>query len=173
MAPEHRATRRAKPAPPELDAGVRSLLGLIGLALIVLGTSFWVSPPSHKAFAPSATTKGAIGDVETPSDTFSGVLVGIGAVFILVAANGAKLASVKFGDAEVDWAGVETKAKAAAEKAKKKAELRGYSIEKQVEASASAFTRTYERAAQMVDAHGLDPEAIADEAVESVRAEDS
>ena len=151
-----------------LDDGWRFVLAVLGLALIVLGIDLWVSPPSHKAFAPSATMKGAIGNVETPSDTLSGVLLGLGAVLVLAAANGVKVASVKFGDTEVDWMDIAAaKAKDAGTTAKAKAIAAGLSVERQAEASVSAATLAYERASQEI--RGIDPEAIAAEAVEAVR----
>jgi hypothetical protein len=147
----------------KLSDNMRVALAALGVALMLAGILAWVRPPHHAAFAPSASKrKGAIGQVSTPSDTFSGLLVGIGAVLVIVAANGLKLASIKIGDAQAAFV---SQAQQTADVAQKKAADRGLPDELQWAASRTAFTHAYALAST---GRAFDPDAVAAYAVETV-----
>jgi hypothetical protein len=101
----------------DLDLGWRIALAVAAAAVTALGVYLLVAPPTHTAFAPQATSAAQRAKVADSSPATAAVVIGIGAVLLLVAANGRKIASVKVGDDEVAFALSRAAAKSAGEKA--------------------------------------------------------
>jgi len=158
------AGRRAKPEDDiRLGDWWRGALSILGIALIAVGLLGWVYPPKHDQFAPQAKDKSGLANAPATSETLSSLLVGVGAVLLIIGANGRKLASIKVGDEEVTWA-TETAKKAGA-KAKQEAAVAGLPAAKQRAAEALARSETYVQA--RTDPAELDTDAIVDAAVKA------
>jgi hypothetical protein len=90
------------PGPP-LDPLWRGALGIVGLALVVASLYLWFAPPQQSRFAPAATNGTGVAKVDSPSETLSVALLGLGVLLLVVAANGRRLSALKIGGNEVDW----------------------------------------------------------------------
>jgi hypothetical protein len=146
----------------------RIVLMLLGAALIYIGLSWWANPKEHAAFAPSATKAAEKAQVSEPSETLSGLLIGLGVASILIGINGRKLTSVKAGDVEVAF--VEAASQTAGVKAKEKAKSRDLSPEKQALAARIAANEAFVTAHAQPDR--LDVDAIAEQAATTADALD-
>jgi hypothetical protein len=155
----------AKPRTPDPNLGTfwRVVLAVAAVALIGGGLALWWHPPMKTTFAPQATTVSkATTDVQDRSEVVSGLLIGIGGLFGLIAANGRKLASLKIGNEEATFA----IATAAAKKADKKAAKKGLSVERRDDASAIAAGDAL--ATLRYPSRALDLDQIAEKAVSEV-----
>ena len=160
----------AKPDPVKdlnLDDAWRGFLAVGGVVLVLLGIFGWIFPPQKTTFAPQAANSKADStkEVDDRSEVLSSLLIGVGALLVLVSANGRKIVSLKVGDQEAVFA--TTVAEAAGKKAKKKASAEGLSKAKQEEAAELARAKALVQFRQNPEAVELD--AIANNAVEEVR----
>jgi hypothetical protein len=155
----------AKPNPTILDPRWRAGLAGLGALLVVIGIALWLAPPQRDVFAPAASSADQHGKVDVPSETVTGVLAGIGALLILIGANGRKLASVKIGDEELVWA--QDVAASAGHAAHRKAKAEGMSDGKALAAAALARVEAF--TAARADPRGVDPESIAARAVDEIK----
>lgn len=95
----------ARTAPPErMDLFWRASCAALGLGLLVVALVLWFAPPKQSRFAPQSTGKSGIAKVDAPSETISVALLGFGVVLLIIGANGRKIATLKVGGNEVDWA---------------------------------------------------------------------
>lgn len=162
MSSHLKQTRRRRSSPNDLNPSWRIALAILGAVLLVGGIVAWIWPPRHSKLIPAAT--GAAGSratakVDDPSETLSGLLMGLGAVLLLVAANGRKLVSLKVGNEEL----VFSVARRVAWRAKREAEARGLPPAQAEAAWMNAFTAALPAA--QVDPSALDADAIAEQAV--------
>jgi hypothetical protein len=143
----------------------RASLLLLGAGLISIGLAWWAAPKEQTAFAPQATSKEETAQISEPSETLSGLLIGLGVVSILVGINGRKLTSIKAGDVEVAFA--EAASKTAAAKAKKKAKDQRMDPRATELAASLAGNEAFVRA--RVAPHELDLDQIAEGATATAK----
>jgi hypothetical protein len=141
-------------------------VGLALAAVVVGAIAIWLllSPPKHTEFAPQATTAGQTSKVSTDSSTGGTVALAIAAILLLIAANGRKITSLKFGDDEVGFALSRTAAKSTAQRAT----AAGLSPEQ----TATAVLHALDDTALRIRADGasaIDVDAIAQDAVSAAR----
>jgi hypothetical protein len=154
-----------KPIPPrvELHPWWRGVLVVLGLAFAGLGIWTWVCPQQKTEFAPQAVNgTDTTHEVDDRSEVLSGGLLGIGALLIVFAANGRKIASVKVGGSEAEF----DVAKTAEEKTKTKAKTANLPQDKQERAKRIART---EAVMKYRTGEDVNFDAIADEAIQTVQ----
>jgi hypothetical protein len=90
-----RKTPVAPAKPEEFEIGWRVMLFVLGVFFLIAATKVWFDPPTKAEFAPQATLVSEKADVPDRSETVAALLVGLGVLVIVIAANGRKLTSVE------------------------------------------------------------------------------
>jgi len=130
----------------------------------------WYWPPTTLEFAPQATSSvGTTREVEDRSETAVVLLIGLGILGIILAANGRKLASAKFASQELTFEGAA--AKIAEETTKERGKAAGLSEEKISAAALLASTEAYVTA-QSRGVDSVDFDAVTESAIGLVSGSD-
>ena len=156
--------------PPEvlIDLRWRIVLVLLGIALLVAATLAWWKPPTKVEFAPQATsTADATTNVEDRSETTTGLLIGLGVLCVVIAANGRKLTSVKIAGQEITTDVAETVGEARG-RARERGLAEGLEPAAADVAAELAAAQVYALASH-ADLSGLDLDAVAKSAVERTK----
>jgi hypothetical protein len=82
-----------------LHLGWRIALGVVGVGMVALSVIVYANPPLRWSSEQAGTTPAKVTSTQAEATTYSVALVGIGAVALLLAANGLKLVSLSNKDA--------------------------------------------------------------------------
>lgn len=78
-------------------------MGCVGAALLLLGVTTFIWPPSHRTFAPQCAESTCYADVSDPPELIGTALLATGAALLVIGANGRRLAAFKLPGAEANF----------------------------------------------------------------------